>query len=110
MNLTLQQRQSEKDIRGVFYTILTELTRMNTLYQSILSHQKALKANEIAYELSIRSVTELISSINKLYNNQRTYAQSRYNYILQYVRLNQLAGILNQSLMTKVNKLLGLNG
>ena len=109
MNLTLQQRYSEREIRGVYYTILTELARMNTLYQSILSHQKALKANEVAYELEIRSVIELISSINKLYNNQRTYAQSRYNYILQYVRLNQLAGILDQSLMSKVNKLLSSN-
>lgn len=110
MNLTLQQRFSERDIRGVYYTILTQLTQMNTLYQSILSHQKALKANEAAYELEIRSIIELIYSINGLFTNQRAYAQARYNYILQYVRLNQLAGILNQSLMSKVNQLLGPNG
>jgi len=106
MGALLKTKEIEEQVRSAHFLIYSEINRINELYRAMISHQQALTANEIAYELKTRSIRDLLISIEQLSDIKRDYAQARYNYLIQYLTLHKLAGLLDQELMKKINSLM----
>ena len=54
-----------------------------------------MEATEIGYQVGTRNIVDVHDSQRQLYNSVRDYNNSRYDYILDNLRLKQAAGTLN---------------
>ena len=63
--------------------------------QGITSSQSALDAAQAGYEVGTRNIVDVLNAQNALFTAQRDYANSRYDYIVNMLRLKQQAGQLS---------------
>ena len=76
---------------------------MRALRQAVRSSETALQATEAGFEVGTRTTVDVLVSQNTLARAQTNFARSRYDYMLNILRLKQAAGGLNIDDLTEVN-------
>jgi outer membrane protein len=76
-------------------TVMSDVSRVAAQKQSIVSSQSALDATQAGYEVGTRNIVDVLNAQNKLFGAQRDYANSRYDYIINSLRLKEVAGTLS---------------
>jgi outer membrane protein len=101
--LTRVTRQTERQARDAFLGVQSEISRVQALRQALESSQTALKATEAGYEVGTRTAVDVLDARRTLVQAQTNYARSRYDYILNVLRLKQAAGNLDRKALEEVN-------
>ena len=81
--------------RSLHMTVLSDVSRVQARKQSIVSSKSALDATQAGYEVGTRNVVDVLNAQNTLFSAQRDYANSRYDYIVNLLRLKEQAGLLS---------------
>ncbi len=87
-------RETERQARDAYLGVLSEIARVNALKQAVASSRTALQATQAGYEVGTRTIVEVLNSQFALYAAITNYYQSRYDYIMNALRLKQAAGSL----------------
>ena len=61
----------------------------------IVSSKSALDATQAGYEVGTRNVVDVLNAQNTLFSAERDYSNSRYDYIINMMRLKEQAGLLS---------------
>jgi outer membrane protein len=69
----------------------------------------ALSATEAGYEVGTRTSIDVLQARQRLFQSQTDYARSRYDYLLNVLRLQQAAGTLDAKGLDDINALLTEN-
>lgn len=102
-SLEKQRRSIVRQVRGAFLGVLASINRAKALKQALVSHRSAMDATEAGFEVGTRTTVDVLNTRTGLYLAQRDHAQSRYDYILNTLRLKQAAGILSIEDLQQVN-------
>ncbi len=92
INLT---RNTVTNVRSLHMTVLSDVSRIAARKQSIVSSKGSLDATQAGYEVGTRNVVDVLNAQNILFSAERDYANSRYDYILNMMRLKEQAGLLS---------------
>ena len=87
-------RETERQSRDAYLGVLAEQSRVQALNQAVASSQTALEATQAGFEVGTRTIVDVLNSQFSLYVAITNYYQSRYDYILNVLRLKQAAGTL----------------
>jgi len=93
-SLEEQRRKTQLQVRNAYLGVLSGISRVQALKQALISNQSALRAAEAGYDVGTRTTVDVLLARRNLFSAQRDYAQSRYDYILNTLRLKQAAGSL----------------
>lgn len=94
-NRILLQRNTITNTRSLHMTVISDVSRIQARRQSIISSQSSLDATQAGYEVGTRNVVDVLNAQNSLFSAQRDYANSRYDYIINMLRLQEQAGLLS---------------
>lgn len=89
------RRQVVENTRNLHRAVNTDVEQVQARKQSIISNQSALEATQIGYQVGTRNIVDVLDTQRQLYTSVRDYNNTRYNYILDNLRLKQAAGTLN---------------
>jgi outer membrane protein len=87
-------RETERQARDAYLGVLSEIARVKALQQAVSSSRTALQATQAGYEVGTRTIVEVLNSQFSLYVAITNFYQSRYDYIMNALRLKQAAGSL----------------
>jgi outer membrane protein len=87
-------RQTERQTRDAYLGVVSEIQRVRALRQSVESSRTALRATEAGFEVGTQTTVDVLASQRLLRTAETNYSRSRYNYILNVLRLKQAAGTL----------------
>lgn len=104
--LELAYRDVESNTRMAYNSILTQISQVEALAQSVNSSKTALKATQAAFEAGTRTIVDVLNAQSDLLNTQKDYAKARYDYIINCLKLKQAIGVLNVIDLEQVNSLL----
>lgn len=96
-------RQTERLTRDAYLGVITEISRVQALRQAVQSSETALQATEAGFEVGTRTTVDVLVSQNTLSRALTNFARSRYDYILNVLRLKQAAGSLSIEDLDEVN-------
>lgn len=96
-------RRAERDTRDAYLGVLAEKARVGALKQSVKSNQTALEATEAGFEVGTRTTVDVLDARRRLFEAQRDYARSRYDYLINLVRLKSAAGVLAPADLQAIN-------
>lgn len=96
-------RRAERDTRDAYLGVLAEKARVAALKQSVKSNQTALEATEAGFEVGTRTTVDVLDARRRLFEAQRDYARSRYDYLINIVRLKSAAGALAPADLQSIN-------
>jgi outer membrane protein len=99
-------RQTEHDARDAYLGVLSEISRVKALHRAVESNLTALRATESGYEAGTRTAVDVLQSRQQWVRAQTDYSHSRYDYMLNVVKLQQAAGILSEQSLQRINGLL----
>ncbi len=99
-----QKRITEKNTRTAYLNVLSNISTVKAFKQALKSTRTALEATEAGYEVGTRNAVEVLNARREVFRAERDYARSRYNYIVQALRLRQAAGILTESDLEAINR------
>ena len=99
INLT---RNTVTQARSLHMTVMSDVSRVKAQKQSIVSSQSALDATQAGYEVGTRNIVDVLNAQNTLFRSQRDYANSRYDFIINSLRLKEVAGTLSPEDIAKL--------
>jgi len=102
-------RQTERETRDAFLGVNSEVARVQSLRQAVESANTALQATEAGYEVGTRTSVDVLEARRRLFEAQTNYARSRYDYLLNVLRLRLAAGTLDGQGIEDINALLTEN-
>jgi outer membrane protein len=96
-------RETERTARDAYLGVVSEISRVQALKQALESSATALRATEAGYDVGTRTAVDVLAARQNLVQSQTAYARSRYDYLLNVLRLKQAAGILDRKALEDVN-------
>ncbi len=102
-DLERARRRVAREARAAFTGVVSGITRVQALNQSVFSQESVLSAREEALESGIGTGRDVLDARRDLFFARRDLAQARYLYILNSLRLKQAAGILNDLDLRQIN-------
>jgi outer membrane protein len=101
-----QQRAIERQTRDNYRGVISGISRVNALARAIQSNEKAFEAAQAGFDVGTRDIVDVLDAQRELLRARRDHARSRYDYLLDTLRLKQAAGILQENDLAQVNELL----
>ncbi|MNQ75934.1 Outer membrane protein TolC precursor [compost metagenome] len=95
------RRQVVENTRNLHRSLNSSVEKIQARRQSIISNQSAVLASQLGFQVGTRNIVDVLEAQRQLYNAVREYNNSRYDYILDTLRLHQSVGTLSpQDLQT----------
>jgi len=101
--LLLQSRLASQQSRTAFLDVVSGISQVKALKQAFESSNIALEATQAGFEVGTRTSVDVLISLRETFRTRRDYASSRYEYLLNKLRLKQAAGILQEDDLFEVN-------
>jgi outer membrane protein len=99
-------RQTEHDARDSYLGVISEITRVKALRRAVESNTTALDATQSGYEAGTRTAVDVLESRRQWIQAKTDYSRSRYDYMMNSLKLQQAAGILSEQSLDRLNALL----
>ncbi|MGB5330942.1 MAG: TolC family outer membrane protein [Woeseiaceae bacterium] len=87
-------RETERQARDAYLGVISERSRVKALEQAVSSSRTALEATKAGFEVGTRTIVDVLNSQFSLYLAITNFYQSRYDYVLNALKLKQAAGTL----------------
>jgi len=100
---TRTARETERAARDAYLGVLSEMSRVTALKQALESTITALKATEAGYEVGTRTAVDVLQGRRTLVQAETNYLRSRYDYLLDAIRLKLAAGNLEEKDIREIN-------
>jgi len=101
-----QRRATERQARDYFRGVMTGISKVTALKQAVVSNEKALEAAEAGFDVGTRTIVDVLDTQRDLLSAKRDHARSRYDYLLDVLRLKLAAGSLEEDDLRLINALL----
>lgn len=90
------RRQVIQDATNYYQLVVANVAQVTARKQSQTSAKVALDATEAGYEAGTRTIVDVLTVQRNLFQAQRDYINARFDYLLNALRLKQVAGMLNE--------------
>jgi len=91
-NLDTTRRNVRLDTRSLFRQISTNMQTLRAQRQTIISRRSALDATRAGYDVGTRNIVEVLDAEQNYYVALRDFANARYDYVLNTLRLKAGGG------------------
>ncbi len=105
-NLLSTQRLIKRQLRNAFRDVISSLSRVHALKAALISSDSSLQASEAGLEIGSQTMVDVLAEQRNLYRAKRDYARSRYDYLVNGVKLKQAASSLTEDDLQRINQYL----
>ncbi len=104
--LEQQKRALVRNTRTAYETLVGGISEVEARKAAVFSARSAYDASQVGLEVGTRTVLDVLNNQQTLFNAEREYARSRYNFLQNRLQLEQAAGTLDIDDVQDVNRLL----
>ncbi|WP_139349908.1 TolC family outer membrane protein [Thioalkalivibrio denitrificans] len=101
--LDLTQRRTVQQTRSAYLSVVSGASQVRALNRALESTQAAAEAAEAGFEVGTRTAVDVLLALREVFRAQRDFAQARYDFVLNTLRLKQAAGTLDEQDLRAVN-------
>jgi len=104
--LTAAKRAVNRQVKDAYRGVTTSISRVEALKTAVSSAEISLQSTEAGFEVGVRTLVEVLDEQRNLYRAKRDYSRTRYDYLLNTLKLKQASSSLAQTDMEQINRLL----
>lgn len=97
------QQSADLNTANLYLLVTTHGQRVSAYAQSIRSAESALVATQAGYDAGTRTIVDVLSVQKTVYSARSDYANARYDYVIDSMRLKQSAGVLSTQDILSLN-------
>jgi len=103
-NFNKAQRDTIQGARSLHLNVVIGVAQVKARKQAITSSTSALEATQAGYEVGTRNLVDVLVAQRNLYTAQRNYDNTRYDYIINMLKLKEVAGNLTPEDILKLDQ------
>ena len=100
------QRQTVRATQNAYRDVAAGIQEVQAFGQAVISAESALQATQAGFEVGTRTIVDVLIAEQRYYQAQRDNSIARHAYIVNHLRLQAIAGLLDSEDLTVVNQLL----
>jgi outer membrane protein len=104
--LEFSRRSTIQAARSSFLNVKAGIAEVEALKRTLESSRTSAEATQAGFQVGTRTAVDVLITLRNTFDAERNYALSRYNYILNWIRLTQAAGSLSEKQIQTVNGIL----
>lgn len=105
-NLEAERRKAVSNARSSYLGVIASISSVKAFKQAVISAQSALEATQAGFDVGTRTIVDVLQQTQSLFNAKQQYSKSRYDYIINTLKLKQAVGALSEEDLLKVNQML----
>ena len=105
-NLTKVKRTVTRQVRNAYRDVVSSISRVKALLATVKSSESALEATEAGFQVGTRTMVDVLAEQRNLYRSMRDYSRSRYDYLINGIKLKEAAGSLSETDLQEINQYL----
>jgi outer membrane protein len=86
--------------------VITNISRVEALKTAVMSSETSLEASEAGLAVGTRTMVDVLNVQRDLYKAKRDYSRARYDYLINSIKLKQLASNLTADDLDQISHLL----
>jgi outer membrane protein len=98
------QRSVIQSARTLHLSVETDVAGVQARKQAIVSNQSALEATQSGYEVGTRNLVEVLLAQRNLYQARRNYSDALFDYVIDTIKLREVAGMLTPADVQEIDK------
>lgn len=96
-------RNVESSVRQAYRGVLTQISQVQALQQSVISNKSALDATSAAFQVGTRTIVDVLNAQSDLDRVQSDLAKAKFSYIIESFKLKRFAGVIQDSDIQIIN-------
>jgi outer membrane protein len=101
-----QRRITERQTRDAFRGVIFSISQVQALAQAVISTKTAYQAAEAGFEVGTRTSVDVLDAERERLRANSEYLRSRYDYLLNTLRLKRAVGTLSVADVERINSFL----
>lgn len=102
-DVELARRNAIRETRQYHTKVLADVAGVNARLRAVRSNNSSLRSIRSGWESGIRSLTDVLAAQRKVFQARKEYANARYDYILDTLKLKKSAGVLTPEDLQTLN-------
>lgn len=104
--LEQQKRAITRTTRNAYRSLQAGEAEVEARRLAVVSAKAAYEAGEAGLEVGTRTIVDVLTAQQQLFQAERDYARARHNFLVNQLRLKQAAGTLEAADLEAVNRVL----
>ncbi|MDD1620804.1 MAG: TolC family outer membrane protein, partial [Methylococcaceae bacterium] len=100
------KRNINRGVKDAFRGVVSSISRVKALEATTKSAEMAVEAAEAGFEVGTRTMVDVLTEQRNLYKAKSDYARSRYDYLINGIKLKEAAGSLSEQDLEQINQYL----
>ncbi|MGR9087188.1 MAG: TolC family outer membrane protein [Gammaproteobacteria bacterium] len=105
-NLTATKRSINRQVKNAYRSVVANISQVEAFKAVVISAETALEAAEAGFEVGTRTMVEVLAEQRFLFRAKRDYLRARYDYLINSIKLKQLASNLTMSDIDRISRFL----
>ena len=101
----LQRRTVDQNTRNDYEGVTSGIASVKANKQAVISNQTSLEATQVGLRVGTRTEIDVLTARQALAAAQKSFYQSRYNYLNSLIALKQDAGRLSENDLVEIDRL-----
>lgn len=104
--LAAERRSVIRQVKDSYRGVISTIGQVNAREATVKSSKSAVEATEAGFEVGTRTMVDVVAEQRNLFRSKRDHAETRYDYIKNWLRLKQATSDLSREDLEKFNRLL----
>lgn len=109
-DVEIARRNTELETQRAYLNLSTSIAQVKAYEQALISSQSQLDSTKLGYEVGVRTSVDVLNAQQQLFSAKRDLLQSRYNYLVNIIRLKAASGVVAEADLADINQQLVLAG
>lgn len=98
------RRSVLRQVQDAYRGVMAGISEAQALKQAVVSSQSTLEATQAGFKIGTHTIVDVLNAEGDRLSAERDYSRSRYNYLLNGLRLKQAAGNLSEEDLLELNR------
>jgi outer membrane protein len=100
------KRSVKRQVKDAYRGVVSTISRVEALRAAVTSAESALEATEAGFEVGTRTMVDVLNEQRNLFRAKRDFSRTRYDYLINSIKLKQASSDLTLDDLEKINRLL----
>lgn len=107
-DVEIARRNTELETQRAYLNLSTSIAQVKAYEQALISSQSQVDSTKLGYEVGVRTSVDVLNAEQQYFSAKRDLLQSRYNYLVNIIRLKASSGVVAEADLADINQQLVL--
>ena len=108
-DVEIARSQTELETQRAYLNLSSSIAQVKAYEQALISSQSQMDSTKLGYEVGVRTSVDVLNAQQQYFIAKRDLLQSRYNYLVNIIRLKSASGVVAEPDLADINQQLVLN-